>query len=289
MSINIIIRLPYYKLILINHISVLAISTIVLLLVALAFAFNLYYLKRHSNFLLIEKQKEINEQNQSLQLLIADKDRLIDEKNWLLKEVHHRVKNNLQIVMSLLNTQSAFLKNNAALTAIRESQNRVQSIALIHQKLYASLSVAYIDIAVYINELINYLGDSYDVYDKGIRFEQTIEPVKMDVTQAIPVGLMLNEAITNAIKYAFAGAKGTIKIGLETLDDAHIILQISDNGIGLPADFDIKEASSLGMEMMKALSKQLDGDFKIESNNGVLITLVFGAEKKFGNLDNEDS
>ncbi|HEX8023278.1 sensor histidine kinase, partial [Mucilaginibacter sp.] len=228
------------------------------------------------------------EQDQALQHLIADKDRLIDEKDWLLKEVHHRVKNNLQIVMSLLNTQSAFLKNNAALAAIRESQNRVQAIALIHQKLYSSSNVAYIDIAVYISELVSYLADCYSAHERGIRFEQQIEAVKMDVAQAVPVGLMLNEAITNAIKYAFPNRRGYINISLGVLDDNNMMLNIADDGIGLPEDFDIKEASSLGMEMMKALSKQLGGSFKMENNNGVVITLIFRAEKHFGNIGNEN-
>jgi two-component sensor histidine kinase len=190
--------------------------------------------------------------------------------------------------MSLLNTQSAFLKNNAALAAIRESQNRVQAIALIHQKLYSSSNVAYIDIAVYIGELVSYLADCYNAHDRGIRIEQQVEPVKMDVAQAVPVGLMLNEAITNAIKYAFPNRRGYINISLGVLDDNNMMLNIADDGIGLPQDFDIKEASSLGMEMMKALSKQLGGSFKMENNNGVVITLIFRTEKHFGNIENEN-
>lgn len=260
----------------------------VVMLIILGIAYIGYRQKQQINGQLQLKEKEVIEQNQIVQQLTVDKDRLVDEKDWLLKEVHHRVKNNLQIVMSLLNTQSAFLKNNAAIAAIRESQNRVQAIALIHQKLYSSSNVAYIDIAVYISELVNYLADCYEAHDRGIRFEQQIEPVKMDVAQAIPIGLMLNEAITNAIKYAFPHQRGYINISLGTLDDNNIMLNVADNGIGLPQGFDLKETSSLGMEMMKALSKQLDGNFKMENNNGVVITLIFRAEKKFGNIENEN-
>jgi len=263
-------------------------TSVVVLLIILGIVYTGYRQKQQINYQLWLKEKEVIGQNQVVQQLTVDKDRLIDEKDWLLKEVHHRVKNNLQIVMSLLNTQSAFLKNNAAIAAIRESQNRVQAIALIHQKLYSNSSVAYIDIAVYISELVNYLADSYETHDRGIRFEQQIEPVKMDVAQAIPVGLMLNEAITNAIKYAFPNKRGYINISLGTLDDNNIMLTIADDGIGLPQGFDIKETSSLGMEMMKALSKQLDGSFKMENNNGVVITLIFRAERKFGNIENEN-
>ncbi|SCW37625.1 sensor histidine kinase [Mucilaginibacter sp. NFR10] len=265
----------------------LIIVGIVALLFVFGGAYVGYWQKQINSKRLQLKEKEISEQSQMLQLLTADKNRLLDEKDWLLKEVHHRVKNNLQIVMSLLNTQSAFLKNNAALAAIRESQNRVQAIALIHQKLYSSSNVAFIDIAVYINELVNYLADCYDAHERGIRFEQQIERVKIDVAQAVPVGLMLNEAITNAIKYAFPHKRGFINISLGTLDDNNIMLRIADNGIGLPQGFDIKDASSLGMEMMKALSKQLGGNFKMENNEGVAITLVFRAERNFGNIENE--
>jgi len=257
---------------------------VAMLIIIAGLAFNGYRHKQRSNQQLQLKQTEINNQNLSLQILLNEKDGLLDEKDWLLKEVHHRVKNNLQIVMSLLNTQSAFLKNNAALAAIRESQNRVQAIALIHQKLYSNSDVAYIDMSVYINELINYLADCYDPGDRGIRFEQMIQPVKLDVAQAVPVGLILNEAITNAIKYAFPAQRGEIKVALQLAEET-IILTIADNGIGLPVNFDIQKASSLGMEMMKALSKQLGGYFKIENYGGAIITVEFRTEKMLNNIE----
>ncbi|AYL94536.1 histidine kinase dimerization/phosphoacceptor domain -containing protein [Mucilaginibacter celer] len=250
---------------------------VAMLLAIAGFAFNGYRLKQQSNRQLQLKQAEINAQNTSLQKLVHEKDNLLDEKDWLLKEVHHRVKNNLQIVMSLLNTQSAFLKNNAALAAIRESQNRVQAIALIHQKLYSNSGVAYIDMSVYINELISYLADCYNPSGRGIRFEQTVQPIKLDVGQAVPVGLILNEAITNSIKYAFEGRGGEIKIALQLAEET-IVLTIADNGNGLPPGFDVRQANSLGMEMMKALSKQLGGYFKIENCQGAVITVEFKAE-----------
>ncbi|WP_413667101.1 histidine kinase dimerization/phosphoacceptor domain -containing protein [Mucilaginibacter sp. Mucisp86] len=257
---------------------------IAMLIIIAGLAFNGYRHKQRSNQQLQLKQMEINNQNLSLQKLLNEKDNLLDEKDWLLKEVHHRVKNNLQIVMSLLNTQSAFLKNNAALAAIRESQNRVQAIALIHQKLYSNSDVSYIDMSVYINELISYLADCYNPGDRGIRFEQIVQPVKLDVAQAVPVGLILNEAITNAIKYAFPMQRGEIKIALQLAEET-IILTIADNGIGLPLDFDIQKASSLGMEMMKALSKQLGGYFKMENCGGAVITVEFRAEKQLNNIE----
>jgi len=134
------------------------------------------------------------------------------------------------------------------------------------------------------NELINYLADCYDPGDRGIRFEQMIQPVKLDVAQAVPVGLILNEAITNAIKYAFPAQRGEIKVVLQLAEET-IILTIADNGIGLPVNFDIQKASSLGMEMMKALSKQLGGYFKIENYGGAIITVEFRAEKMLNNIE----
>ncbi|MDB5147697.1 MAG: hypothetical protein JWQ57_1717 [Mucilaginibacter sp.] len=251
----------------------------VMLLLLLGVGYNRYRLKQRSNVQLQAHQDEINKQNQSLQLLNHKQEKLLNEKEWLLKEVHHRVKNNLQIVMSLLSTQSAYLENNAAIEAITESQNRVQAIALIHHKLYSANNVASIYMPSYITDLIHNLTDCFDSAACRIRFEQVIEPIHLDLTQAVPFGLILNEAITNAIKYAFSCKDGQIIIALQRVGEDGLILTVTDNGKGLPADFDLKTATSLGMEMMKALSKQLGGTFKIQNNAGVTISIEFKIEK----------
>ncbi len=181
--------------------------------------------------------------------------------------------------MSLLSTQSAYLQNGDALDAIRQSQNRVQSISLIHQKLYSGTNVASIDMPAYIGDLINYLRDCFDTGARRIRFEQLVEPIKMDLAQAVPLGLILNEGITNAIKYAFPEKDGEVIVALQVIGDETVMLTIADNGRGLPDGFDIKAASSLGMEMIKALSKQLGGSFKIKGNSGVTLTIEFPLEK----------
>ena len=200
---------------------------------------------------------------------------MLNEKEWLLKEIHHRVKNNLQIVMSLLNSQSAYINNDAALTAIHDSQHRVHAMSLIHQKLYNSENLSTINMRVYIRELVLYLKDSFDA-GKRIRFDLNIEPLELDVSQAVPLGLILNEAITNSIKYAFPGnMEGVITISLSNTNLDNYLLTISDNGIGMPVHVKDKKPGSLGMSLMKGLSEDIDGTFSIENNNGTIIKISF--------------
>lgn len=247
--------------------NITIVGSVLSLIIALL-AYNGYRNKQRGNLLLKSKQAEINAQNMILKNLVTEKD-------WLLKEVHHRVKNNLQIVMSLLSTQSAYLENTAALDAIADSRNRVQAISLIHQKLYSTNNVASIDVSAYVSDLVNYLREGLDTAGRSIRFEQLIEPIKIDLVQAVPLGLILNEAITNAIKYAFEEKGGVIGIALQFMGIDVLLLTITDNGKGLPKGFEIKDSTTLGMEMMKALSKQLGGDFNISSNQGVTISVEF--------------
>jgi len=260
------------------------IGGIILLVLLLGLGFNRYRLKQRSNRILEERQKEIDEKNRSLQQLIGEKDGLLKEKEWLLKEIHHRVKNNLQIVMSLLNTQSAYLDDGVAMNAIRDSQHRMHSMSLIHQKLYQTDNVSVVDVADYIHELVDYLKDCYDVQNH-VRFDLNLEPVQLDVGQAVPLGLILNEAISNAVKYAFRdGRDGLISITVKQQADEYLQLTISDNGAGLPPDFDAHKSGSLGMSLMKGLSSQLNGSFIIENNQGVRIMIEFKREKVMQHL-----
>jgi len=202
---------------------------------------------------------------------------LLSEKEWLLREIHHRVKNNLQIVLSLLNSQSAYIDNEYALTAIRDSQHRVYAMSLIHQKLYGTENVSSIDMARYIGELVSYLADSYDTW-RRIRFDLEIEPLELDVSQAVPLGLVLNEVITNSIKYAFPdGRSGVIVISLATAAMHHCLLTISDNGVGIPAHQE-KKTGSLGMSLIHALTGNLDGKLSIENDNGTTVKISFVRE-----------
>ena len=240
----------------------------ILLAMLLALAVNRYRIKKKGNEQLQHQQVEINLKNQYLNKLVDDKDGLLKEKEWLIKEIHHRVKNNLQIVISLLNTQSVYLDNDKALSAIRESQHRMHSISLIHQKLYQSENMALIEMRAYIKDLIEYLEHSFDT-SKRIRFCVEVSEVSLDVTHAVPLGLILNEAITNAVKYAFSNARqGNIWISIKE-DAAHFLsLEVSDDGKGFAADFDINNCESLGMNLMKGLSRQIGGSFLINSTMG---------------------
>ena len=218
-----------------------------------------------------QKQKNnevITGKNGQLQQLLADKE-------WLVKEIHHRVKNNLQIIMSLLDSQAEYMDNEAALTGVHDNLRRVHAMALIHQKLYLSEGVSSIAMAEYINELVIYIRDSFDL-DNQINFEQTIEPIDIDVSQAIPLGLIINESLVNAIKYAFPNErKGTVYIKLYRDGSDHIVLKISDNGPGLPPGLNLKAHKSLGFDLMQGLTRQLNGSFNIENNNGLHITIRF--------------
>jgi len=245
---------------------------IIVLALLLGLLYNRYRVKQRLNRELEVKQQLICEKSDALEGLLKEKD-------WLVKEIHHRVKNNLQIVMSLLNSQSAYLTDERALSAIRESQNRVQAISLLHQKLYQSENLAVIDMPSYVKEVTEYLAENLDARQR-IDFEVAVAPLTLDVSQAVPLGLIINEAITNAIKYAFPnGNKGYIRVSMETAGDGRMRVTIHDNGIGLPEGYDGLHSPSLGMSLMKGLSKQLDGEFSLVNHEGLTIQVGFNPVK----------
>jgi two-component sensor histidine kinase len=253
------------------------------------------------------QQHEINQKNRDLSQLLSEKDsllvqkdilirekegllgekdsllsrqmRLLEEKERLLKEIHHRVKNNLQVVMSLLNSQADSLQEKAALSAIRESQHRVQAMALIHQKLYHAEGVTRIPMQDYIEEVVAYLHESYCL-DHLVRFCLEVEPIELDVTQAVPLGLIISEAITNAFKYAFSdGRSGTVCLSLYRLAETTYQLTIADDGIGLPTHYNPSRCRSLGMTLLHGFSGQLGGELTLISPPGLTINLVFEEEQ----------
>ena len=241
--------------------------------------YNRYRLKKRSNLVLEQKQEEINTQNELLK-------KILGEKEWLLREIHHRVKNNLQIVISLLNTQSAYLDNEDALVAIRNSQNRMHAMSLIHQKLYQSDNLAEIDMKWYIKELVEYMIECFGT-DRKIQFNLETEAIKLDVAQAVPLGLILNEAISNVIKYAFPGdKKGKVHISFLLTGEECCELKIADTGIGLPAGFYPDHRESLGMSLMTGLTEQLNGEIKMWNDDGLVLDVIF---KRHNELITESS
>jgi two-component sensor histidine kinase len=250
--------------------NVIVVSAVLILLLL----FIGYSLKQRHNQKLQLQQIEINDQNKLLKDLLTEQQKLLEEKEWLVKEIHHRVKNNLQMIISLLNAQSEFLDHPSALNAIKESRDRMQAVALIHQKLYQPDQGTSINMLAYIKEMVNCLGSSFADVER-INFKLDVEDINLDVSQAVPLGLILNEAITNAIKYAFPVQSGTIDILLSYQDTTNIILKIKDNGKGFPENFDFKNNNSLGIQLIHLFAEQLEGDLKFKSTDGVEITLVF--------------
>ena len=228
----------------------------------------LYLAKQKSHRNLSRQQDEINEQNQEL-------NELVNEKEWLIKEIHHRVKNNLQIISSLLNAQSSYLHNPEAKTAIRDSQNRMQAISIVHHKLYQSDDLATVSLKPYIEELAHSICNSFHT-EQQVKFVFDISSARLATADTVPLGLILNEAITNSVKYAFnENGECMIRISLHEIEGGAYQLMISDNGKGLPADFDIRSCPSLGMKLMVGLTDQLSGKFDIRSQNGTVITITF--------------
>ena len=267
-----------------------------LLVVILALGFNRYRLKQRVNRQLESHQQALHVQQQQIEqknehlselltdkdlllvqkdTLIAEKDQLLTEKEWLLKEIHHRVKNNFHIVASLLEIQSSYLKNTEALSAIKQSQHRIHSMSIIHQKLYQSETLSIIKMPEYIYELVEYLRESYGIRE-NVGFSLQIDNIELNHAFATTLGLILNEAITNAIKYAFAKKEdGKISISLTRTSNSQILLSIADNGRGLPDDFDAKIGASMGMELLQGLTDDLGGNFSIETKNGTHIKVFF--------------
>lgn len=207
----------------------------------------------------------IQKKNQTLQ-------QFLKEKEWLLKEVHHRVKNNLHTLICLLETQAKYLKDDA-LKAIETSQNRIFAMSLIHQKLYRSDDIKTINMAEYVPELIFNLERSFDISDQ-IHFDLNIAPIFLNVSYAIPFGLIINEAVTNAIKYAFpTKGFGTISVMLYQYQ-TEIVLTIADDGIGIPRSFNAKNSQSLGIELMKGLCQDISGEICFDTNSGTRIMVT---------------
>lgn len=200
----------------------------------------------------------------------------IKEKEVLLKEVHHRVKNNMQVISSILNLQSSYIEDETALGILRESQDRIKSMSFVHESLYQSKTLSEVNFAEYIQNITRNLYHSYSRPEGGIGLNFELENIYLNLDTSIPCGLIINEVVSNSLKYAFAGReKGVIEVVFSKLSDGKLKLIISDDGIGLPDNFDIENAESLGLQLVTTLVTQVSGELEIDNSNGTRFTIVF--------------
>ena len=198
-----------------------------------------------------------------------------NKKNeMLLNEIHHRVKNNMQIISSILNLQTFFIEDKDSKQALNDCRNRVRSMGFIHEKLYQSGDFSQIKMEDYVKTLSREIFKTYSVSSERVKLEINISDIKLDINQAIPTGLIINELLTNSIKYAFPNRKGMVEIVMKEMDGL-IHLEVKDNGIGFPPDFDIIKSETLGLQLVSNLVKQLGGTITLERSRGTHFLIEF--------------
>ena len=204
----------------------------------------------------------------------------LHEKEVLLKEIHHRVKNNMQVITSLLSLQSKTIRDEQALSVFQDSQNRVKSMALIHETLYQSKDLSRINFAEYLQKLVAHVSRSYRIRPEAVRININVDDVSLPIDTAVPCGLIINELASNSLKYAFpADTQGEINITFERAD-AQYVLRVSDTGVGLPADFDPEMGKSLGMKLVRMLTGQLCGELECRNGVGTIFEIKFPEERE---------
>ena len=202
----------------------------------------------------------------------------LKEKEVLLKEVHHRVKNNLQVISSLLNLQARHIVDGTALEIFKESQNRVRSIALFHEKLYQSEDLTHVGASGYLKNLISNLLATYGARSNAVVLSVEPNEILLGVDVAIPLGLIVNELISNALKHAFVeGKRGEVRVDLRSEDQRNHLLSVSDNGRGFPIELDFRKAPSLGLQLVCTLTEQLSGSIELRRDQGTTFQVTFKA------------
>jgi len=232
-----------------------------------------------------DRTQELLGANQTLKEEIAQREQAEDkikaslnEKEVLLKEINHRVKNNLQIISSLLNLQSRDIQDERTLRSFRVSQDRIRAMAMVHDKLYQSDDLARIDFGEYIKSLATDLGNSYGLASRDIDLKIDVENILLGVDTAIPCGVIVNELVANSLKHAFPGGRsGDIAISFREVDGQYTMI-FKDDGVGLPEGLDISSPSSLGLTIVNALTGQLGGTIGLVNNGGTEISITFPAK-----------
>lgn len=240
----------------------------------------LYYtrfkLKQKTSDELSIKNTEIETQKEIIQSSLL-------EKETLLREIHHRVKNNLQIISSLLNIQSSTIEDEKVLASINDGQNRVQAMSLIHQNLYQSEHISNVAIESYLKQLTDYLAGVFGVSGDGVKIDIQAKDIMFDTDTAIPLGLIVNELVNNALKYAFKSNDkgGQINIEINPISESEYELRVSDNGKGVDDQNKIDNSNSMGLKLVKILSKQLRGTFTYKHDAGSVFSVIFKDLRKF--------
>lgn len=241
---------------------------IVIVAIAILVVLILYNRSIKTRKLLLQTSKEIEEKNKKI-------DKALHQKETLLKEVHHRVKNNLQLIASLLNLQSATMENESAREAIDESKSRVQAIALMHKGLYQDDNYNSVDLQSYVSELVDNLKMLSNSTELSIKFDVKVNPIQLDIDKSVPIGLILSELISNSLKHAFnENHTGAIDISITELNQK-LLLEYADNGSGLPENFKIEEQETLGFTVICALADQVEGELHLSSYAPLQLRLEF--------------
>jgi len=236
-----------------------------LLLVGLLFLFYRFQMEKKLNRRELFRLQEVAKKNIIINKTLA-------EKEVLFKEIHHRVKNNLQVISSILSLQERYLKNPKAIAAIRDSQHRIDAISLIHQKLYTDENITAIKIKDYIDDLAFSIIDSLETGGKKVKYSSSIENILLEVDTVTPIGLILNELIINSIKHNSTTDTLHLQINLNKKEEV-LVLIVSDNGTGVPEDFDFTKTDSYGMKLIQSLSKKLKADIKFKNKNGLEVVI----------------
>ncbi|MDO9045536.1 MAG: histidine kinase dimerization/phosphoacceptor domain -containing protein [Methanobacteriaceae archaeon] len=211
--------------------------------------------------------------------LLKQLEKSLEEKDLLLKEIHHRAKNNLMIISSLLNIQSTYIKDKESQEIFKESQNRARSMAIIHERLYQSVNLKKIDFSDYIRTLSSELFHAYVDDSARIRLEINLDAIFLDINLAIPLGLIINELITNSLKHGFPeGRSGKITINFHEKENLYELI-VEDNGIGFPEKLDFQNTPSLGLQIVNSLADQIDGEIYLDRSQGTVFTITFKKSK----------
>jgi len=206
---------------------------------------------------------------------------LLEQRETMLREIHHRVKNNMQVMSSLLNLQSRVSSIPAISKMLQDNQNRIQSMALLHEILYQSEDLALVDFSKYVRRMADHLFRSYGVDNRQIRLHTDLDAVALELDDALPCGLLISEVVSNSLKHGFPeGREGEVRIVLRPESATTLSLVLSDDGVGLPDDLDWTTSRSLGLRLVRALAQQLQADLDIRSQGGTEVKLVFAASRK---------